>query len=351
MWFRAAAGLLAGLCLGAGESVRGDELVRGSTKLERIRIVDLDGGDIAYRTPGGEFRLMPITEVDRLQVDTVGTLADLNEAELRQSRGDFVRAERHYVRATRVASGFWERLVRARFIQAADRAGRMDIIATQFAALLDDENAGPVLAAELLPRSAPTVRSPGMERARSRIEGEIEQATSQSARVLLELLRFQMVDGVGGGNSGVLARKLMDQPIPPIVGTRSVYRVKAAALRRLAADGSAAEVLRIVDGDIGSVAMGALPELLLVKGEVLFEWGRGEAAVMRAGLAAMRLVIHFPEDELVPAALVLAARVHERMDRVPTALKLLEECVGLARITATMRARAEAEMTRLRSAG
>ena len=131
-----------------------DEIAYGDVTLQQVRIVDLEGGNIVYRTPAGDVRSVPIAEVNRLFVDSVSSLRDLNDAESRADSGDYVHAQRYYERASRTASGFWERLVRARMIQSCDKGDQIHALARQFVLLARDEEFGPALAAELLPRTA-----------------------------------------------------------------------------------------------------------------------------------------------------------------------------------------------------
>ncbi len=328
-----------------------DELDLGSTKLERIRIIDLEGSEIAYRTPSGAFGYAPIAQVTRIYVDTVGTLTNLNEAEARLSENDYVRAINHYERALRMASSFWKRLVRARLIQACDRADLIDPLVHQFIILIRDEETGPALAAELLPRLAPSPQSRGIPRANRAIAEVIHGMRSQSARVLLETVKFHIASRTNAAETAGLARELVRQPIPPLIATRAVYRVTRQALEVLLDRGDTEAVLGRVNDDLKAAPEKALPELLLVKARALLAAANDDESVIRAGWAAMRIVIHYADDELAPQALLLASLIHERMGLAPTAARLLDECLNHGRLTAAVRDEANARLQRLRSTG
>ncbi len=328
-----------------------DQIITGSTVLQRIRIVDLDGARVAYRTSAGALQHVMIADVDRMYVDSVSTLSAFNEGEKFLAQDNAVRALTHYARAQRLATDFWKTLVRARTIQAADRADRIDTLATEFVALLRGETASPELASELLPDRAPTADGKRVVRALATINGVIDDVPSQSARVLLEMLRFVIADRSDRPSAGGLAAELVRQPIPPLVASLDAYRVKTQALARWARETDPAEALREINLDVRTAPRDVLPELLLTKAHVLREAADDDEALTRSAWAAMRVVIHFRDHDKVPEALLFTAEVYERLGRNATALKLLDECVGHRRITGELRSRAAAMIDRLKSAG
>ena len=331
-------------------SLRADRIEFGQTSLQGIKIVDLEGSRIAYRTPGGELRFIPITEVERLYVDSVGTLNDLNEAERRMHRGDLPQAITHYERAVRLAPAFWQRLVRARLIQACDRGDRIDTLVMHLVAILDDEAAGAPLAVTLLPKTAPVSTRRGVDRGLRRIKEKIDVVASQSARAVLEMLRYVIVDRSGRPLASQYAAELIRQPLPLPVATRAGYRVRASALERWIRDGHSAEGLAAIQADLRQAPHGVLPELLLVKARALQASAGDEASLIRAAWAAMRVVIHYPDDERVPEALWVAAGILQRIRRAPTAIQLLDECIKHPRISERRREQATAAIDRLRAA-
>lgn len=349
---RGVALFIAPLCaLWALPPLGADQIVHGRKLLPRIKIVDMDGARIAYRTPAGALEHVHIAQVSRITVDTVGTLAQLNEAERLVAIGNYSRSITYYERALRVASDHWRILVMARLIQAADRADRIDIVSKQFVALLSNEFTGPALAAELLPETSPRRRSRGIERAQRQIDSVIDDLASQSARVLLEMLRFHIEKRSGGGAADRYAAELARQPIPPIVASRSTYAIKAAALLHWGSNGHWPAVLTLVDADLTGAPRAILPELLMVKARALAATGENENVLIRAGWTAMRVVIHYPDDPLAPEALLLTAELEERIGRVPTALQLLVECINHGRITAPVRDEVMNLKKRLQSTG
>ncbi len=340
------------LVLGACLSPRtvADEIEYGSTRVERIRIVDMEGASLAYRTPAGDYKFVTIGDIKHIRVDTVGSLRDFNEAEDRQLEGDFVRANVHYERAIRVATDFWVRLTRARWIRSCERAGRFDILATQFSTLLRDEEHGVRLAAQLLPATPVPPDSREVARALKSLE-KARGPSSQSGHLLMELLEYALRSGERDAKSLAAARTIARAPFPLEIATRSVYRLKTAALRELLERDADFDVVSTVNAELANVADEVLPELLLIKAEAQLAKATNDEEAMRAGWSAMRVAIHFPADARTPEALLIAARVHERIDRNPTAIKLLRECVRHAGVDSKTKQRAQEMMSRLRASG
>jgi hypothetical protein len=331
----------------SGVDASGDELWVDGDRLERVRIMDLERGEISYATPDGEFRRVRLSSVERVLVDSVGTTAYLNEAELRASGGDFVRSISQYERAVRTSDGFWKRLSRARLVRAADEADRVDLVATHFAAIVGDEPTGLELAADILPVVSPTASSRGVTRG-LRVIGEASaRARSQSARVLLDMLRYHILSRTDAAKSLVAAGALVDEPIPQMIASRGVYGLKRRAMERLVVAGEAERVVRIANAELSTAPRGVLAEMLLVKSRALLSQATDSDGLSRAGWAAMRIVIHFEDDPLVPAALLIASEVHERMGKNPTAEQLLEECLSHSRLTRRVEDEARSSLARL----
>ncbi len=326
-----------------------DRIVSAESVLQRIKIVNLDGARIAYRTPSGELRFIPLGEIESLRVDTASALADLNEAERLVEQDQPDQAISHYERAVRLASGFWQRLVRARLILAARRGNRVDLIVDHVTALLDDEAAGAPLVATLLPGSLAATNPRGIDRAIRRINGKIDAVNSQSARVVLDSLRYIIIERARPKRAEAFATALVRQPIPLSVATRAVYRIRAAALTHLIADGQSPLVLREVNADLLSAPKEVLAEVLIVKARALLATAKNDSDRIRAGWAAMRVVSHYRKDPLVPEALFITARVHELIGRPATAVQLLDECIANPRISEPLRERATAAIDRLRA--
>jgi tetratricopeptide (TPR) repeat protein len=337
------------VCMSAGAIA--DEMVLEGTLLERIKIVDLEGSEIAYRNPAGDLVYSHFAQVDWLSVSSVGSLRDLNEAENMVRAGKFGRAIQYYERALRVAPKFWKKLVRARLVRAAERSGRLDTLVAQFVALTSVVEGGPELASCVFPGSSPVGEVRGGVRALRNVNEAIDRASSQSDRVLLEMLRYQIARILDDPSKARYAEALADQPIPPAVGNRSVYRVKARALLEAVGSIGREAAVGVINGELSRAAMEVLPEMLLVKAELLLAGARSDEDLIRSAWPAMRIVIHYPSDPLVPKALMLAAKVHERLGRNELAIKLLNECVRFGGIADSDRDRASAEISRLTVAG
>lgn len=339
--------LAASVALLVGGAAYADEIQAGDVSLQRIKIVGLDGARIAYRTPATELQFIDVSTVERLTVDSIGSLADLNEAESLAARGEYLDAITRYQRALRVAQDFWERLVRARLIRACDRGNDVDTLCKAFVALLADDTAGPVLAAELLPRHAPQADAKRVDAAMKLIDARLETAASQSARVVLEALRLILADRLSLPGVDRYAAELVNAPVPLAVASRLVYGAKSRAYTRRLAVGEQEQVLAAANAELLTAPLAVLPELLLIKARALLAAARTPEESARAAWAAMRIAIHYPDDPLVPEALLLSAEVHERLERLPTAGRLLEECLQHPRVLPAHRDQAAARLERL----
>jgi TolA-binding protein len=92
----------------------------------------------------------------------------------------------------------------------------------------------------------------------------------------------------------------------------------------------------------------SLPGFLILKGRLLLRTATLREDTIRAAWCFMRVVIHLPDDPLVPEALVEAAGALRRLERADQAASLLNECLAHARIGDEARKQAEAMLAEVR---
>jgi tetratricopeptide (TPR) repeat protein len=341
--------VLAGLAL-AG-TLRADQIVVKGVNHPSARIVGLEGGQIRFRGEGGTMRSAWLNEVDLVQVDRGGAFVDLNQAEEFMAGGEPERAIARYRRVQKLADDFWSDLVAARLVRACNAAAQLDDATVQWIRLLRAKGTGPAAASRLLPDAIPAQRDGKVTRAIEQVESALALNPPDAERMVLELYRFELLRRIGDEQAGPAAERVASLAIPPAARSDRLYAVQLAALAELLRRGNTTAALKAVDLAMTDAPESVLPALLMLKGEALLAAGQQPEEQMRAAWAFMRVVIHFPEDRLVPHALQGAAAAAERYGRVDQAVALLEQCLSLRQTTESTRQSAEAELRRLREGG
>jgi hypothetical protein len=198
-----------------------------------------------------------------------------------------------------------------------------------------------------MPTSVPDKRSAATQRAIQRLAAEGRKAADAERRVLMELLAYAIMLRTDHGGADGRTRHVARTDIPLAIATTGTYAPKIAALNRLRSDGGHDEVLVLLEAMASRCPPEVLAGLLLLKGRTLLDEAADRPDLLRAGLAFMRVVIHFPRHHLAPEALFWAAEVHERIERPGKAAQLLNECLANHRTDGQLRGRAQAERDRL----
>ncbi len=326
-----------------------DELLVAGTRYQQVTIDAFESTQIAFTTPGGEFKYADLADLEYLQVDSLTNLRDLNSAENHVRNGDPRRAIPLYERALRLAGGYWPPLIRTRIIRAAHDAGDLNTLATHFVQLTKDSQHGAVRAAAVLSREDFPTNTGHPIKAIRILNAAIDGAVSQSSRVLNEALRFNIAIATNNDQSVSYAKSLANQPLTPDIATRSVYHAIAGALSVLASAGQRDDAIRILDDAFVAAPKELLPELLIARAKITLDGAVSDADALRAASSAMRIVAHYPNDPLVPEALAITAQAHERIGRTPTAIQLWEECSKHASAATHLVDLARSELSRLRS--
>ena len=337
-WLLVALGM-SGVC-----AARADEITTRTDHFHKIKIIDYAYGHIRFRQPSGDVTSVSILDVHAMLVDTVGGVSDLNQAEIYIDKGRPAQAVLRYERALRSTSGFWKELVRVRLLRACDQAGHLDKTVVHWLAVLRRD---PALAAELLPSSIPPTRTRAVSRAMFDLEAALAKTTDKPARRLMDLLQYSIYRRLGDDVADDLATRIAVVPLTGPIATIPAYGIKTEALRRVFEMKRNREVLAGLDAAIEDCPETSLPDLLLLKGEVLCATARNREDYIRSGWAFMRVPIHFPDDPRAARGLLGAAGVHEKIDAPEKAVELLRECLALESADAETRTAADAALKRL----
>jgi tetratricopeptide (TPR) repeat protein len=197
-----------------------------------------------------------------------------------------------------------EGIIRIAQQRAWRRAGRFDKAVASWLGWLKLGWARPEIPP---PADLPAAGSPPLAEAIRAIEtalAELPESRRPAAAALLGRLR----DRAGGKDADRIAAPAPDDYMEALEETDR--KLLAALNRRLAGrqyDAGLADARRSVRG----ISRGALPLFCLLVGR-LFE-GKGD--LPRAGLAYMRVLVHFPTDRFAPAAMLGVGRIHEGLGR------------------------------------
>jgi len=322
----------------------GDQVICDAANYTRVKVTGHADGRLLLSQDDGSITSVPLGRVQRMVIDSVGGMADLNDAERYLAENDLEKAIVRYERALRMGTEFWPTIIRVRLLQACDRAGKFERAVDHFVAVAQE---APSAAAAMIPASIPQGRRPETKGLVRRLTSEANRSTRDEQRVLLELLRYAVLLEGEDPEAARWTREVAATAIPAGIGTAAVYRIRVAACAELLAAGALEDLLDSVNQAAADCPLEVLPELLFLKGRALLERASNREDLLIAGTTLMRVAIHFPDDARAPEALFWAAKVHERLDRRGKAVQLLNECLNHARVSQSVRQRAEADLLRL----
>ncbi|MFQ5490234.1 MAG: hypothetical protein ACE5GE_05885 [Phycisphaerae bacterium] len=324
-----------------------DQINLPDRNLVNVTISGYQDGTLYARQPDGTIKAVQLADTSRLVVDTVGGLADFNEAERYFEQGQCPQAIARYERALRLAQGIWSGVILHRLVQACDGAGRVDRAGTYFMKLAEQS---PRAAATVMPRNLPKKRTGASRRLVDRLHAKARQGDSEDRRVLLELFAYAIMRAGGQPEADARAAGISRLDIPMEVATRRVYAVKIAALQDMAKNGRTDSVLISVEAALNDCPVGIMADLLMLKGRVLLDRQADRDDLLAAGLCFMKVAIHFPDDPRAAHALYWAARVHDKLGLPDKSAQLLSECLAHSRIDDELQSRAQAELDRVKAA-
>lgn len=328
-----------------------DQIVTGGRNYPGATIHSLIDGQLTFRGADGRSHTAWLGEVDLLIVDRGGAFVDFNQAEQFLASHEPQRAITRYRRTLKVANDFWPDLIAARLLRACDAAGQLDRAALNFVRVLRGRSTGPAAAARLMPRNIPEKRDARVTRALEHLEAALPKAHDNSQRVLLELLRFDILRRVGDGGALAAARSTAILTVPPTIGSKQVYAVQMEAMRRALESRAEAAALAGLDRAIHNCPDALVPGFLLLKGDALLRAALEHDEIVRAAWPFLRVVIHYPDDARAPKGLLGAASAMTRLGRPDKSARLLEECLAHELLDEPTRQRAQDALRNLRGAG
>jgi len=313
------------------------------------KIVGMDQGRLRFRSADGALQTAWLDDVDLLAVDRGGLFADFNEAERLFAGGEFEKALNRYRRMLRLTEDFWQDLVPARMLIAADRGGQIDSATDSLVRVERGRWGGPALAMRLLPNNLPNKPNGKAARAIDALDAAIGRDGADAPRVPLLLARYDLLRAVGDERSRTEAERVAAVVIPEAQRCERAFTVVLAALQQTTEHSPQPTVLRDLDQAIGTCPETMLPPFLLLKGSVLSKSAGSREDWIRASWPFLRVGVHFSDHPLAAEGWLGAAKSLERIGRVEQAVELLKECLAVKRGAESVGTEAEAALRRLQS--
>ncbi len=327
----------------------GDQIVTDELNHPRARVVKYELGAITFRLPDSTTLSIPIHEVHLVIIDSMGGFSDFNQAENYRADGEPNKAILRYERARRKNKGQWAALVETRLVATYDEAERIDKAVASFIQIVHANAVGPAGAAELMPKRLPPKITGAVGRAIGALDGAIARATDVASTALFTLLRFDLYRAAGDRRLSAAADEVAGMIVPEAVRTTRAFAIQAAALDHVLSVDPSPSALANLDQAITDCPADVLGRLLLIKGHALLRRAQSRNDVIRASWPFMRVVIHMPNDDRVPEALLGAAEALDRIGRTDKADELLTECLAHAAADDAVRAAARKHLKSLRS--
>ncbi len=319
-------------------TARADQVVTPEATYTKVVLAGYVNGDLHLRLPDASIRPVPLLDATDLVIDSVSGLADFNEAERYFSQKRWPEAATRYERALRQADGFWVAIIHHRLVQVYARQEALDRAVDSFIQVAEDS---PTAAARLLPLAVPAGPSAVTQRAFQRLATAVSRAAGDDQRKVFEMQSYAIMLATDHRAADARAREVAQLEVSPAIAAPGAYAVKTLALDRLRANGESDAVLSAVETMLMGCPDTVLPDLLLLKGRALLDRSADRRDLLAAGLAFMRVAIHFSDHALAPEALYWGAKVHEQLERPQQAARLLSECLAHKLIAPELRDRAE----------
>lgn len=294
-----------------------------------VRIVGFRNGQIEYRLSAERQTSHPIEEIDYLQITNWPLF---NLAEKQQRDGHVRQASSNYERLLKQLAepspGELDRrqLVRCRLLRVLDQQGRFDQAVEVYLDVIEQE---PSLTERLRPTRLPASGSTFLQAALKSVNAAIrrhgDDETARSLARWRDSWRTAQSRPAAGTQAGPAS-----QPAGP--ATADVAR-RVAEIRQSVDGGRMDEALGQVDALLKASPQAANADIFFWQGKALL--GRADSGKTddadrdraRAGLAFMRVVIHFPGHGLAPQCLFEAAEICRRSGRPEQAAALWSELV------------------------
>ncbi|MGQ9649590.1 MAG: tetratricopeptide repeat protein [Phycisphaerae bacterium] len=313
-----------------------------------VRITAFRGGQIEYRISSGREAAVPVEEIDYLQITNWPLF---NLAEKQHSDGHVRQAVANYERLLRQiqapAQGELDRrqLVRCRLLKALDKQGQFDRTVEVYVEILDQE---PDLVERLRPSNLPVAGSTFLQAAAASLDAFIRRHGDEEVARFLRRWRQTWPTTTTRPVSGNGATA--SQP----TGTVSAEVIRQLGeAQQLISRGQFDEALKRIDA-IRRTSDAAIAELFFWQGKALLgragvkDTAEAEIDRKRAGLAFMRVVIHFPGHALAPQSLYEAGAICRQSGKSEQAAMLWSELVRSYPAADEWVGRASQELERMR---
>ena len=208
---------------------------------------------------------------------------------------------------------------------------------------------GPPAAARLFPENIPEQLDGKVVRAIDQLDVALRDAPDDGQRVLLELLRYEILRRSGDPRARRAAERVRTLSIPEAAGSERAFSILLDGMTSALDRSAKVESLGALDDAIRDCPETLLPGFLLLKGRTLFALASTREEVIRAGWVFLRVAIHFRSDPRAADGLLGAAKALERIDRTNKAIELLEECLAHGQVTRETRRAAEPMLEHLRA--
>lgn len=301
--------------------------VQGKPLTVGVQLVDFDDGQLHVQLPSGRIVKRPIEDIQYLRITGWDTF---NQAERLHRDGKLRLAADQYekllsnkndqavtVRYDR------RRLVQCRLLQAYNALGRFDRAVELYIDIVEEM---PGCLESLRPRKLPTIDSTFLGPALQRMDEAITRHGNDEIGRSLTVWRETW--------PGVRPRESLSKPEVPNPATPHPVREDLARIREMIDAGQFDAAISRIQAMLTPLAGDLRAELYYWQGQALIrkhpEGDNEEASpdLRRAGLALMRVVIHYPDHPLAPECLYTAGELCRRTQRDQQAAELWSELVG-----------------------
>ena len=306
-------------------TVGADEVHTAKRTYSGASIRHFDGEFVIFSNATGDAVARRLDEIEAIYVDSLERFEEFNRAERSYQQKRYRDAAEKYERCLVRTRGFWKDLVRVRHLRARDAAGDFDQAVEAFITIAQTM---PDNAEAFMPSNLAGASAASHKRALQLLEDALSKVTDQTVYWQLEALRLMVLEGTESDLAGEVARDVIAR-LQRSGGPKSRYRLQIIAIRIEVKHGQYHTALSHINEAIQHADNAFLPELLFLKGKCLFESAQTRDDFIRAGLAAMRVVIHFPQSRFCAGSMYMAAQVHEKINRPTKAMELYEDCKQL----------------------
>ncbi len=284
-----------------------------------------DGEYVIFSNAAGDAIARKLNEIDAIYVDSVQRFEEFNRAERAFQQQRYRDAAKKYQNSLGRARGFWKDLIRIRHLQACDAAGDFDLAVKAYITIVQTM---PDKAEAFMPTNLTDATAKSQRRALQLLQEALPKINDQAAYWELEALRLTILEGTESEQAEQIAREIIAR-LQRARGHKSRYRLQIIAIRVEVKHKQYEVAVGHINEALKDAGDRYLPELLFLKGKCLFGLAENRDDFIRAALAFMRVVIHFPKSRLGAQSMYMAGVVHEKINRTVKAIELYEGCKEL----------------------